>query len=544
MSETKSNTKVLVAAVVLSVSAIGAGVYLGNRNGTEAERINPAAVVTPQAPAKTEDVAAVPQTAVQPSIPEVETPELPKAEEPEISEPEVEQSANLPEAPDTPVPPSIDEVRVEPDGLTVIAGRALPGSTVAILLDGVENTAAVAEPTGAFAAVTLLVPTPDPQVLTIVQRDGDSEIASVDEVILAPIAVPTQEEVVAEADIEQPVEPDAEPAVSEVASNEALDTGEAAQETDAVAAAEPTEETEAVELAESTETQGTIVGTEVSELSAPGVEGDVAALTTPAAEETDLPLTTANLGDAPETETQLALVDPNVTRSPAPLDRAAPDEPDTPGLPEGQVATSGELDTVSQPDLPKETVEPTTSELGTQTSQQIAVLRSTVSGVEVLAPGPELLENVSIDTISYSTEGEVQLAGRAQQDARTVRVYLDNAPIATLDVDPDGRWRGELPDVDTGIYRLRVDELGPEGAVTSRLETPFKREDPDVLEAAQTDDTAKARRITVQTGNTLWAIARDRYGEGLLYVQIFEANKNSIRDPDLIFPGQVFDLPE
>ena len=49
--------------------------------------------------------------------------------------------------------------------------------------------------------------------------------------------------------------------------------------------------------------------------------------------------------------------------------------------------------------------------------------------------------------------------------------------------------------------------------------------------------------ITVQPGHTLWAIARERYGAGLLSVRLFEANASQIRDPDLIYPGQVFDLP-
>lgn len=58
---------------------------------------------------------------------------------------------------------------------------------------------------------------------------------------------------------------------------------------------------------------------------------------------------------------------------------------------------------------------------------------------------------------------------------------------------------------------------------------------------------AKAGRVTavtVQPGNTLWALARENYGEGIRYVQLFEANRDKIRDPDLIYPGQVFDIPE
>ena len=49
---------------------------------------------------------------------------------------------------------------------------------------------------------------------------------------------------------------------------------------------------------------------------------------------------------------------------------------------------------------------------------------------------------------------------------------------------------------------------------------------------------------TVQPGATLWAIAEERYGEGILYVTVFEANRDRIRNPDLIYPGQVFILPE
>ncbi|MEL6702574.1 MAG: LysM peptidoglycan-binding domain-containing protein, partial [Pseudomonadota bacterium] len=50
--------------------------------------------------------------------------------------------------------------------------------------------------------------------------------------------------------------------------------------------------------------------------------------------------------------------------------------------------------------------------------------------------------------------------------------------------------------------------------------------------------------MTVQPGATLWAIARDRYGSGAQFVKVFEANRDRIANPDLIYPGQVFDLPE
>ncbi|MWD29857.1 LysM peptidoglycan-binding domain-containing protein [Aquicoccus sp. SCR17] len=177
-----------------------------------------------------------------------------------------------------------------------------------------------------------------------------------------------------------------------------------------------------------------------------------------------------------------------------------------------------------------------------------AVLLSDKDGVRVIQPSrpgqPEAMDSVSLDSISYDDEGEVSLSGRAPK-GHSVRVYLDNAPVTTSRIREDKSWRLSLPEVDTGVYTLRVDEVDESGEVTSRLETPFKRESREALEAA---DSAVAdlpvRAVTVQRGNTLWGISRERYGEGILYVQVYEANKDRIRDPDLIYPGQVFTIPE
>jgi nucleoid-associated protein YgaU len=54
----------------------------------------------------------------------------------------------------------------------------------------------------------------------------------------------------------------------------------------------------------------------------------------------------------------------------------------------------------------------------------------------------------------------------------------------------------------------------------------------------------RAQIITVQPGYTLWGIARSSYGRGILYVRVFEANRSQIRNPNLIYPGQVFTIPQ
>ncbi|WP_264213815.1 LysM peptidoglycan-binding domain-containing protein [Leisingera thetidis] len=185
--------------------------------------------------------------------------------------------------------------------------------------------------------------------------------------------------------------------------------------------------------------------------------------------------------------------------------------------------------------------------------QAVAVLRADQDGIEVVQPAlpadPGLSDEVALDAISYNGTGGVELSGRARPQSR-VRIYVDNKPVAELDAAEDGRWNGRLENVAPGLYTLRLDEIEPAtGAVVSRLETPFKREAPDALPQPGGDPVPDqpaplVRAVTVQKGDTLWAISQEKYGSGFLYVRVFEANKGAIRDPDLIYPGQVFTIPE
>jgi nucleoid-associated protein YgaU len=68
--------------------------------------------------------------------------------------------------------------------------------------------------------------------------------------------------------------------------------------------------------------------------------------------------------------------------------------------------------------------------------------------------------------------------------------------------------------------------------------------EPHVAEAtAETAEQPRSGRIIIQPGNNLWKLSRVIYGKGNRYTVIYEANKDLIRDPDLIYPGQVFATP-
>ena len=170
------------------------------------------------------------------------------------------------------------------------------------------------------------------------------------------------------------------------------------------------------------------------------------------------------------------------------------------------------------------------------------LFRTGPDGLALLpAPDPGKLADpaLGIEAISYDAAGEVSLAGTGRADD-TLRIYLDNAPVALARVGQGGTWSSPLPNVDNGVYTLRIDALAEDGTVLRRIETPFKRTAPDL--AAARGDGATA--VTVQPGYTLWAISEGHFGEGIRYVQIFERNRDRISDPDLIYPGQVLDLPE
>jgi nucleoid-associated protein YgaU len=140
--------------------------------------------------------------------------------------------------------------------------------------------------------------------------------------------------------------------------------------------------------------------------------------------------------------------------------------------------------------------------------------------------------------IDYDDAGGVIFSGRAHPEAG-VRVIASGKPVGATKADGIGRWSltatSTLP---PGRYDLQVDQLDDRGRVTAVLALPFERVTPETLAKAGPNS------IIVQPGNSLWRIARRLYGSGWQYTVIYAANKTQIRDPDLIYPGQIFDVPK
>lgn len=169
-------------------------------------------------------------------------------------------------------------------------------------------------------------------------------------------------------------------------------------------------------------------------------------------------------------------------------------------------------------------------------------LVSGADGVRVMASAPLAGEAVRLDSVDYAAEGAVVLRGRARPGG-IVRAALSGLPPVETAPDADGTWTLRLHGVAPGDYQLDIARAAaPGAAATDSMTIPFRRATPADVAAALSGEAA--RIVTVQPGATLWAIARDRYGDGGRYVQVYDANRDAIGDPDLIYPGQVFRLPD
>lgn len=143
---------------------------------------------------------------------------------------------------------------------------------------------------------------------------------------------------------------------------------------------------------------------------------------------------------------------------------------------------------------------------------------------------------LAIETIDYDASNAVIFAGRATPGA-TVQLSLDGVPLgAPTAADEGGRWEVSA-EVPPGRYRLRAVQFGEDGRVAYAVEVPFERARDEAI--TRTDGG-----VIVQPGNSLWVISREVYGEGRQYTIIFAANMDQIEDPDLIYPGQVIEVPE
>lgn len=183
---------------------------------------------------------------------------------------------------------------------------------------------------------------------------------------------------------------------------------------------------------------------------------------------------------------------------------------------------------------------------------------------------------VVVEAVEIEAGGKFHVSGRARSGA-PVRLYLNDSYIASVTAAADGRFAVTINEgIGPGNYRVRLDEVDSKsGVVRGRAEVPFNAPDP-VVTASVPPQTSPSRRpdsavpsqvadaaaatlptvadsstavvpkvttTTVSRGDSLWRISQATLGAGTRYATIYKANREQIRNPNLIYPGQTFVIP-
>ncbi|WP_249158216.1 LysM peptidoglycan-binding domain-containing protein [Bradyrhizobium jicamae] len=197
--------------------------------------------------------------------------------------------------------------------------------------------------------------------------------------------------------------------------------------------------------------------------------------------------------------------------------------------------------------------------------------------IEVLSKPPAAATaggKLAIEAIETEPGGKLHVSGQARPGA-SVNLYLNDSLIASAKADDSGRLSVTInKGVVAGNYRVRLDEVEPgSGKVNARAEVPFNVPDTLTTASVPTQPASSGRAMaapqlaaatsaivpdagsssavvvpkiattTVSRGDSLWRISQRALGAGQRYAVIYRANRQQIRNPNLIYPGQVIVLP-
>lgn len=141
---------------------------------------------------------------------------------------------------------------------------------------------------------------------------------------------------------------------------------------------------------------------------------------------------------------------------------------------------------------------------------------------------------LAVEIIDFDENGRTTVSGQSPPGAE-VRLFIDGQSGGSGRADTNGEWQVTLgKPLLPGSHTLKVDQMNG-SRIADSVEVTFAR--------PASGPESSGSVVVVEPGNSLWRIARRTYGQGTRYTLIFEANRDRISHPDLIYPGQVFNLP-
>jgi hypothetical protein len=492
---------------------------------------------TPSAPTAEEPVA--PSTELAAVAPESPASATPSAEpplappDPSVKAPDL--SVAEPEAPADDSKPSFDTVRIAPDGSAVIAGRGLPNSNVTVMLNGEPLGSVKSDTGGAWVFVPEEpVPPGDHELTLQMLTDGAAAIYSDQSVALKVPDRAMGEPLVVLSDPDQPSRVMQKPPADEPEAQQAEADELSASQDDAVAAAPASSE-----------------------------KGDA----TPASASMALTLSTVDYNDAGDiifsgTADANSGIRLYVDNAPVGDAAATADgtwsfagqeqiRPGTHTLRVDQLRGDGTV--AERIELPFMRAKP----------QQVLALNQSVQQKmdEADAP-PGAVEEPAAEPPSAAEETPASDSAAAEPDVQTEAAEPDvpaaETPVAAAEAPVAAAEPPEpAPSAIEESSGTELAAVAPAPAANALTAAPDAvGAEPQAAAAdADADEPAAAAKpeaaivmphkgqIVIQPGNSLWRISRVIYGRGIEYTVIYEANRNQIRDPNLIYPGQIFSTP-
>ncbi len=123
----------------------------------------------------------------------------------------------------------------------------------------------------------------------------------------------------------------------------------------------------------------------------------------------------------------------------------------------------------------------------------------------------------------------------SEDDSKAIKDEIEKsfeqAPVENLEVEVDGdtvKVKGSAKDSQSATKVALI---------AGNIEGISK------VDTSELENAKEEMLYVIQKGDTLWKIAQTYYKDGSRYTEIFEANKEVIKDPDKIYPGQTIVIP-
>lgn len=480
-----------------------------------------------------------------------------KSAEGETSEkPKAETSAS-----GSPVVPGFDVVRVEPNGSVVIAGTAAPDSTVEVIADGKAVGSAKADAGGDFAIVFDKPLAPGDYQLTLRATPSGGEAVASDQ--SATVSVPKAADGQVLAMIETPGKP------SEVVTAPNPATAETAPAQTMPAEAKPAETAADAKAASPSSDAADAAKQSV----APGPVDEPAAVAAAQPQPTETAPAEPKAAEAAPAQPSSAEAKPAAPASAATVSVQAVEIEGSKIFVAGMAEPGRTVRVYANEMLLGEAKTAPNGRFLVEAERELPV-GSYMIRADVLGKGAEVAARAVVPFEREPGEAIAAVAPEASQPATQAPAASASASepsagkpaagtsteTAAAQTEPGKEGTGTTPATDAADSAAPAtaeksagasivvtvaptqSSSAPAGDVKlPELGTTIASNPPEVT-AAKLQPVQNA--VIIRRGDSLWRISRRVYGRGIRYSTIYMANQEQIRDPDLIWPGQVFSVPD